>query len=72
MNSKLRIAAATAAVALGVVAPMASAAEASRTPAVSSVQVGAVSKAADVNAITVALKQDHHGRPHHLPDEGGP
>ncbi|MFC5246704.1 hypothetical protein [Streptomyces nigrescens] len=63
MNSKLRTAAATAAaaVALGVAAPMASAAEASRTPAVSSVQVGAVSKAADVNTITVALNKTTTG-----------
>ncbi|ROP44181.1 hypothetical protein [Streptomyces sp. PanSC9] len=57
MNSKLRIAAATvtAALALGVAAPMANAVEASRAPAVSAVQVEAVTNPAQVNAIAAAL-----------------
>ncbi|MFE1914467.1 hypothetical protein [Streptomyces anandii] len=56
MTSKLRIAAATvtAALALGIAAPMATAAEASRTPAVSAVQVSAVTTPAQVNNVTLA------------------
>ncbi|MER5858294.1 hypothetical protein ACFV2Z_22765 [Streptomyces sp. NPDC059688] len=57
MNSKLRIAAATvtAALALGVAAPMANAVEASRTPAVSAVQVEAAASPAQMHAIAAAL-----------------
>ncbi|MFJ3310126.1 hypothetical protein ACIPSA_45460 [Streptomyces sp. NPDC086549] len=57
MTSKLRIAAATvtAALALGVAAPMANAVEASRTPVVSAAQVEAVTNPAQVNAISTAL-----------------
>ncbi|MGW1507391.1 hypothetical protein ACWCQW_55240 [Streptomyces mirabilis] len=56
MTSKLRIAAAavTAALALGVAVPIASAAEAARTPSVASTQVQAVKSAEDVNTITLA------------------
>ncbi|MFF9410802.1 hypothetical protein ACF1B0_35590 [Streptomyces anandii] len=56
MTRKLRIAAATvtAALALGIAAPMATAAEASRTPAVSAVQVSAVTTPAQVNNVTLA------------------
>ncbi|AYN41617.1 hypothetical protein D9753_25130 [Streptomyces dangxiongensis] len=55
MNTKLRIAAATAtaAIALGVAAPLASASEAARTPTVAAVQAQAVKDAGAVNAFTV-------------------
>ncbi|MFF9091282.1 hypothetical protein ACF1BE_33960 [Streptomyces sp. NPDC014991] len=57
MTSKLRIAAATvtAALALGVAAPMANAVEASRTPAVSAAQIEAVTNPAQMSAITTVL-----------------
>ncbi|MBL1091775.1 hypothetical protein ACWCXK_12260 [Streptomyces sp. NPDC001739] len=54
MRKTMRMAATAlaAAVTLGIAAPMAGAAQHSRTPVVSSVQVGAVRSAGDVNTLT--------------------
>ncbi|MBJ6636800.1 hypothetical protein H4K36_00395 [Streptomyces sp. DHE7-1] len=58
MNTKLRLAAATAtaAIALGVAAPLANASEAARPAAVASVQTQAVTDAGAVNAFTTSAR----------------
>ncbi|MGW2701698.1 hypothetical protein [Streptomyces sp. NPDC001340] len=58
MNTKLRLAAATAtaAIALGMAAPLANASEAARTPTVASMQTQAVTDAGVVNAFTTSAR----------------